>query len=177
MVPLPKTARSARTVKNSFFNVFYAWYKSLSFPNFRTINIFYLHNWIMFHLEWKREPYILDSTIWDFGHSDIARSAKWRMKFQMEGTRHSPFNNDKWFANGKNESLLLLHTVRALLEPAVCIFFTHFYKTISLFSRRFFQKILSLCMVNIQERFLIKSGLWWRAYGSWKQLCKADNRH
>ena len=34
-----------------------------------------------------------------------------------------------------------------------------------LFSRRFFRKILSLCMVNIQERFLIKSGLWWRAYG------------
>ena len=30
---------------------------------------------------------------------------------------------------------------------------------------RFFQKILSLCMAYIQERLLIKSGLWWRAYG------------
>ena len=102
---------SAWRVKNfnSFFNVFYAWNKSLSFPQFPCIKWFLFAYWIMFHLEWKRDPYILD-TIWDFGHSDIARSAKWRMKFQMEGTRHSPFNNDKWFANRKNESLLLLHT-------------------------------------------------------------------
>ena len=35
------------------------------------------------------------------------------------------------------------------------------------FSRRFFRKILPLCMVSIQERFLIKSGLCWRAYGIW----------
>ena len=31
--------------------------------------------------------------------------------------------------------------------------FTKIFKTFSLFSRRFFQKILSLCMVSIQERF------------------------
>ena len=24
-------------------------------------------------------------------------------------------------------------------------------------------------MVSIQEQFVIKSGLWWRAYGIWKQ--------
>ena len=28
-----------------------------------------------------------------------------------------------------------------------------------------FQKILSLCMACIQERFLIKSSLWWRVNG------------
>ena len=33
------------------------------------------------------------------------------------------------------------------------------------FSRDFFLKILALCMVSIQERFQIKSGLWWRVYG------------
>ena len=45
-----------------------------------------------------------------------------------------------------------------------CIFFTPFLKSNSLFSRRLIQKILSLCMVSIQEQFLIKSGLWWRVY-------------
>ena len=30
----------------------------------------------------------------------------------------------------------------------------------------FFLKILALCMVSIQERFQIKSGLWWRGYGN-----------
>ena len=40
-----------------------------------------------------------------------------------------------------------------------------------MFSRRFFRKILSLCMVNIQEWFLIKRGLWWRAYGGNKSCC------
>ena len=29
----------------------------------------------------------------------------------------------------------------------------------------FFLKILALFVVSIQEQFLIKSGLWWRAYG------------
>ena len=52
------------------------------------------------------------------------------------------------------------------LSATAWIFFTPFSKTISLFSRRFFQKILSLCMACIQERLVIKSGLWWRAYGS-----------
>ena len=34
------------------------------------------------------------------------------------------------------------------------------------FSRRFFQKILPLWMVSIQERFVIKIRLWWHAYSS-----------
>ena len=29
---------------------------------------------------------------------------------------------------------------------------------------------LALCMVSIQERFLIKSGLLWRAYSNWNQI-------
>ena len=45
------------------------------------------------------------------------------------------------------------------IKAAACIFFTPFLKTISLFSRWFFQKILSLCMTSIQEWFVIKSGL------------------
>ena len=36
-----------------------------------------------------------------------------------------------------------------------CIFFTPFLKAIYLISRRFFHKIMSLCMVNIQERILM----------------------
>ena len=50
-------------------------------------------------------------------------------------------------------------TVHAPLKAAACIFFTPFSQTISLFLRRFFQKILSLCMACIQERLVIKSGL------------------
>ena len=38
-------------------------------------------------------------------------------------------------------------------------------KTISLFSKSFFQKILSSSMGNVQERFVIKRGLWWCPYG------------
>ena len=49
---------------------------------------------------------------------------------------------------------------------AVCILFTHFLMSKNVFSRGFFLEILALCMVSIQERFQIKSGLWWRAYGS-----------
>ena len=33
------------------------------------------------------------------------------------------------------------------------------------FSRRFFEKIVPYSMVSIQERFVIKSKVWWRAYG------------
>ena len=50
-------------------------------------------------------------------------------------------------------------------KPRLVYFLSPFSKTISLFLRRFFQKILSLCMACIQERPVIKSGLWWREYG------------
>ena len=32
-----------------------------------------------------------------------------------------------------------------------------------------FSQVLSLCMVSIQEWFVIKSGLLWRAYGNWNR--------
>ena len=54
---------------------------------------------------------------------------------------------------------IILITVRDPLQAMACIFFTPFQKTISLFLRRFFQKILSLCRACIQEWLLIKSGL------------------
>ena len=49
---------------------------------------------------------------------------------------------------------------------------------ISLFSRTLW-KILPLCMVNIHERFIIKSELWWRAYSIhfpqyWMITCSSD---
>ena len=34
------------------------------------------------------------------------------------------------------------------------------------FKELFFRKILTLSTVSIQEQFIIKSGLWWRAYGN-----------
>ena len=39
----------------------------------------------------------------------------------------------------------------------------------NVFSRSFFQKILPLCMVSIQEHFIIKVKLWWQLwqYGLW----------
>ena len=41
-----------------------------------------------------------------------------------------------------------------------------FWRQFLCFQWVFFQKILSLYMVSILERFLIKSGLWWRSYGT-----------
>ena len=39
------------------------------------------------------------------------------------------------------------------------MYFAPFLKTIFLFSRKFFQKILSLCIVSVKEQFVIKSSL------------------
>ena len=68
-----------------------------------------------------------------------------------------------------------VHTVRVPLYPATCIFITPFLKSITFFLSRFFQEILSLCMVSIQEQFVIKSLLWWRAYGSYYLLTDPIN--
>ena len=61
-------------------------------------------------------------------------------------------------------SWIHIYRTRAIISRGF-IFFTPFSKTISLFLRRFFQKILSLCMAYNQERLVIKSSLWWRVYG------------
>ena len=50
----------------------------------------------------------------------------------------------------------ILSTVCAIISRGLYIFYP-IMKNISLFSRRFFQKILFLCMASIQELFLIKS--------------------
>ena len=50
-------------------------------------------------------------------------------------------------------------------NPAIWIFLPQFWRPFLCFQGGFFHKILSLCMVSIQERFLIKSRLWWHAYG------------
>ena len=58
-----------------------------------------------------------------------------------------------------------MNTIRAIISCGLYIFYPiskdHFF----VFKEFFFQKILSLCMACIQERLLIKSSLWWRAYG------------
>ena len=57
-------------------------------------------------------------------------------------------------------------------KPQLVYFFTPFPKTI------YVMWPLALCMACIQERLLIKSGLWWRAYGRcWKfQLSILKNK-
>ena len=52
------------------------------------------------------------------------------------------------------------YRTRAIISRGLYIFFTPFQKTIYVLWP------LALCMACIQERLLIKSGLWWRAYGS-----------
>ena len=55
------------------------------------------------------------------------------------------------------------YRTHAIITRCLYIFYPVF-KTVSLFSRRFFQKISSLCMVSIQDRFVIRNLLWWRLY-------------
>ena len=49
-------------------------------------------------------------------------------------------------------------------KPRLVYFFTPFPMTIYVLWP------LALCMACIQERLLIKSGLWWRAYGIWSKV-------
>ena len=60
------------------------------------------------------------------------------------------------------------YRTRAIITRGLYIFYPIF-KTICLFSRRFFQKILALCTVRIQERFLIKSELYIRTVYFFRQ--------
>jgi hypothetical protein len=57
------------------------------------------------------------------------------------------------------------YRTRAIIIRGLYTFY-HLFEVKKCFFKVFFLKILALCMVSIQERFLIKSGLWWRAYGS-----------
>ena len=70
-----------------------------------------------------------------------------------------------FFRNWKVFYFGLKYRTRTIISCGLYIFYSIFKDHFSLFLRRFFQKILSLCMACIQERLVIKSGLWWRAYG------------
>ena len=52
-------------------------------------------------------------------------------------------------------------------NPRLVYFLPTFWSPKTFFQGAFFPKILALFMVSIHERFLIKNGLWWRAYGIW----------
>ena len=73
----------------------------------------------------------------------------WSVSIQNNYFSHfSKLNNEYWIPYAHHYKPRLVY-----------IFFAPFLKTISLLSKRFLQKILSLCMASIQERFVIKNGL------------------
>ena len=55
------------------------------------------------------------------------------------------------------------------------VFYPVFEDNFFLFKEFFFQKILSLCMVTIQEQFQIKKGLRWHGYGMSGQTSNQHN--
>ena len=65
----------------------------------------------------------------------------------------------------KNKDFLHVLPYARHYKPRLVYFFTPFPKTIYVLWP------LALCMACIQERLLIKSGLWWRAYGILTKLC------
>ena len=67
-----------------------------------------------------------------------------------------------WFLN----SYLSRYRTRAIISRGLYIYYPIFEVHFFVFKEFFFQKILFFCMFSVQERFLIKSGLWWRVYGS-----------
>ena len=70
---------------------------------------------------------------------------------------------------GAAERQLYIYCTHAIITRSLYIFYPIFVDHFFVF-KEIFKKILSLCMDSIQERFLIKSGLWWRAYGIYKNL-------
>ena len=74
--------------------------------------------------------------------------------FQSELSTMEPY--DFWHR-------ILIYRMRAIITRGL---YTPFLKAKNVYLRSFFCKILTLCMVSIQEGFIIKSGLWWRAYGN-----------
>ena len=66
-----------------------------------------------------------------------------------------------FFSKGGEFKFSKYHT-RIIISRGLYIFYPFFEDHISLLLRRFFKKILSLCMASIKEGFIINSGLWWR---------------
>ena len=61
-------------------------------------------------------------------------------------------------------------------NPWFVYFLPHFERSKTFFLRSFFHKILTLCTVSVQERFIIKRGLWWRAYGTYNRHWEISQR-
>ena len=91
--------------------------------------------------------------------------------------------NDQWnpIYTGKKyprqKRLCFQLTYTRHYNPRFVYFETTFWKSKTFFSWSFFQKILLLCKVSIQERFLIKSGLWWRSYGTYFTLINLGKKY
>ena len=62
---------------------------------------------------------------------------------------------------------------RAIITRGLYIFYPLLEDHFFVF-KEVFRKILFLCMVSIQKRFLIKSGLWWRVYSIWDILMQTS---
>ena len=88
---------------------------------------------------------------------------KWVVKYSMFKYLELDLNF-RWSFNWPYDLSISLELPYARnYNPWFIYFLPTFLKSKNVFSRGFFLEILSLCMVSIQERFLIKSGLWWRA--------------
>ena len=80
-------------------------------------------------------------------------------------------------ANSWKLEYLYLNSNKSFRLPYAChyqlhvlyILYPNFDDHFIIFKDFFFQKIWSLCIVSFQERFVIKSKLWWRAYCIWLQ--------
>ena len=80
------------------------------------------------------------------------------------------------YLNIKDKFLELKYRMRAIIT---CVFHT-LYPIFNVKKRLFkelFQKFLTLCMVSIQERFIIKSKLWWPTHGNcfWNDQFNSDS--
>ena len=97
-------------------------------------------------------------------HSKV-HSNSWRdhLSGPVQGQQQEWTEQDFCHLEGrfKNEIGLLKLPYSRHYKPRLVYFFTPFPKTIYVLWP------LALCMSCIQERLLIKSGLWWRAYGKW----------
>ena len=119
--------------------------QSHRFVNFKILIMLNYHTWaIKVQLFWK-------------GHKHLKKISHLFWRYWVKTTVLSKQVGDFF------QILWPSHNIWTLFAT-VCTFFTHFLEVKNVFSRRFFQKILPLCMVSILERFLIKSGLWWCAY-------------
>ena len=68
-----------------------------------------------------------------------------------------------WFKVGNST---INYRMCAIITRGLYIYYPIFEVHFFVFNEVFFRK--NSVLVSIQDRFVIKSGLWWRAYGIWK---------